>query len=127
MKPTHVLVSGAPGLAREIVVQIVASQQDMTLVATIEEISRDVLSERDDVDVVVLLLDQGAMSHGAALSRIFPTCAVVILGSRGAGAWTYEPEVRRAAEVVGDLTPETVANAIRSAAQLRALRTVIAP
>lgn len=151
MKPTHVLLSGGPGLVREIVAQIVVSQQDMTLVETSGGMAHGALQPRADVDVVVLLLDPGSrgqdvmpspdaaagpdasdqdaeLRHDAALRHIFPACAVVVVDNRGTGAWTYEPEIRRTAEVVGELTPEAVAGAIRSAARRKALRrTVIAP
>jgi hypothetical protein len=128
VKPTHVLLSGAPGLAREIVAQIVSSQGDMTLIATTEAISPGVDAEHgDDVDVIVMLLDERSPSHDAAVLRAFPACTAVVVGNGGAGAWTYGYEVRRIDEIVGDLTPDAVAGAIRSAAKRTAQARSISP
>jgi DNA-binding NarL/FixJ family response regulator len=125
VKHTHVLLSGAPGLVREIVSQIVTSQQDMTLVDTTEDVSSGVLARHGDVDVVVILIDGSTASPDAAVTRAFSPCAVVVL--RGDGAWSYEHEVRRVGEIVGELTPDAVAGAIRSAAKRRAASPAVLP
>ena len=122
MKPIHVLVSGAPGLMREIVTQAVTSQADMTLIDTIADISLGSLSAHGGADVVVFLLDSDVASADAALRRTFSTCAVVAVDSGGGGAWSYDYELRRAGEVVGELTPEAVIGAIRSSAERLARR-----
>jgi hypothetical protein len=121
VKPTHVLLSGAPGLTREIVAQIVSSQQDMTLVEATESIAFGPHSAHDDVDVIVMLLDESSPSHDDLVRRTFQACAIVVVDDAGGGAWTYQYEARRAEEIVGDLTPEAVAGAIRSAAKRTAL------
>lgn len=123
MKPIHVLVSGGPGLAREIVIQAVTSQADMMLIDMTKDVSLGSLTGHGGADVLVFLLDSNVASDEAVLRRTFSTYAVVAVDNGGNGAWSYDYEFRRAGEIVGELTPEAVIGAIRgSAERMAALR-----
>lgn len=117
MEPIRVLVSGAAGLMREIVVRAVTLQSDMTLV----DASGDAGGwsvERHGADVVVVVLhDTDAESADIRLRHAFSTRAVVAIDSRARVAWSYDYEFRRADEIAGELTPDAVIDVIRTSAK----------
>ena len=118
----RVLVSGAPGLTREIVIQAVASQPDMALVDAPDDVALGSFRQIGDADVIVVLLAADGVSVDAVLGNTFGGCAVVAVADSAQSAWSYEYELRRVAAIVNELSPQVLLGAIRTAAQRIALR-----
>ena len=119
MESIHVLVTGAPGLLREIVTQAVTSQPDMRILEASMDASASSSPspEIGGPDVVVIILHNASdKSIDPLVARAFPTRAVVAIDTRGASVWSYDYPLRRSSNLAGELTPSTVVGAIRMAA-----------
>ena len=121
MQPIHVLVTGAPGLMREMVVHAVISQADMTVLpegVTAGEPLGTVMDLAADV-VVVIVNDSEAVVVDALLDRAFPSRGVLAVASSGQRARGYDYQLRLADDVTGELSPQGVLDAIRRRAAHR--------
>ena len=118
VEPIHVVVKGAVGLMREIVMQAVASQPDMRLMGdgASEPAETPASSGDGNPDVVVLLLHGSTDSSvETAIEQQVPAPAVVAVDTLAQSLWLYDYELYRSNRIEGDFAPHVVVRAIRAA------------
>ena len=127
----RVLVSGPQGLSRDIVVREISSATDMEIVGYLPYTTELLGAESVAADVVVIMVQDAAddtvdshLAHAfptravvAVNARGYSTRAVVAVDTRGYSIWSFDWALHRSARIAGDLTPGTVVEAIRAAAQ----------
>jgi hypothetical protein len=116
----RVLVVGGQGLLHDIVTDAVLSQPDMTLVP--EDVAASgplTVAQRVDADAIVYLV--GARESGTmdeVLRDALPQRTVLAIRESGEHARLYDYDLHVAAELRGDLSPQSLLDAIRRRVEL---------
>ena len=115
MSPIRILVSDLPQLLKEIVVNIVNSQDDMqTVDAPLRETGLTTALERSDADVLVLGCEESELRRrGEELLRSRPLLKIVALDGDGRQSYFYglQPQM----VPLGEVSPRRLVDAIREA------------
>jgi DNA-binding NarL/FixJ family response regulator len=125
VKRIRILLAEMPRMMREIVESAVSTQADMQIIGAIEErlVERGALTaaaearvERADADVVILGLqrDDEARAYDRLL-YVRPRLTLLAITGDGRGAFLYE--LRPHKVPIGDVSPEGLLGAIRTAAR----------
>jgi hypothetical protein len=114
----HVLVDGAPGLLRDVVRRVVATQPDMSLTPDrVVRVPPLTVAQRDDASVTVLILEQARDAEADAQLRVqFPPRPVVAVYAGGERVALYRYELSFTRRLPADSSAEKVLDAIRESA-----------
>jgi hypothetical protein len=111
----RVMLAEMPGLLHDIVRTTLESESDLELVSAETLQTRASLSDAiGDADVVILSADTPAPDHYESVLREHPALRLVAISNRGRHAFLYELRPHR--QPLGELSPATLLQAIRTQA-----------
>ena len=112
MEPISIVLVGLPRMLRDIIEQAVTPEPDMVIVSDPREPSLAATVERTGADFVILGRDAGPTEVDGLLCEN-PRLRVLAVAGDGREAFLYE--LRPTRTPLGEISPRTIVDAIRSA------------